>query len=211
MVERYLRRSPLAELGLAGRAMGSADSPDGLDRAGVTMSERAFPVIVDLRVKPDNKSVMTAAEKTLGFKLPLEAGTTAGATGGDNDVSALWIAPDQWWIVASDSAVQAAALPASLAKLKAGVTEIGESRTCIRVSGPKARALLEKGCPLDLHESKFQAGNCARSLIGKVPVALHQVSDQPAYDLYVLRSYAEFLWLWLEDAAREYGVAVAEG
>ena len=55
------------------------------------------------------------------------------------------------------------------------------------------------------------AVDCARSLIVKVPIALHQVSDQPAYDIYVLRSYAEFLWLWLEDAAREYGLAVAEG
>ena len=87
MAESYLRRSPLAELGLGGRAMAERDGP-----AGVTMSERAFPVIVDLRAKPDSKAVMKAAEKTLGFKLPQEAGTTAGA----DDVSALWMVPDQW-------------------------------------------------------------------------------------------------------------------
>ena len=201
MPETYLRRSPLAELGLGGRA-----AAEGQEPVGVTMSERAFPVIVDLRAKPDNKSFLKAAEKKLGFALPLEAGTTAGA----DDVVALWMAPDEWWVVASSDSVQAPSLAASLAKLKAGVTEIGESRTCIRVAGPKARALLAKGCTLDLHESVFQTGRCARSLIGKVPVALHQVSDEPAYDLYVLRSYAEFLWLWLEDAAQEYGLAVAQ-
>ncbi len=30
----------------------------------------------------------------------------------------------------------------------------------------------------------------------------------PAYDVYVLNSFAEYLWLWLEDAAREYGLRV---
>ncbi|MEM7222616.1 MAG: sarcosine oxidase subunit gamma family protein [Pseudomonadota bacterium] len=201
MPESYLRRSPLAERGLVGRARAESDGP-----AGVTMGERAFPVIVDLRAKPDNKTFLKAAEKKLGFALPLEANTAAGA----DDVSALWMAPDQWWVVAAEDSVQAGSLAASLAKLKAGVTEIGESRTCIRISGPKARALLAKGCPLDLHPSLFQAGQCARSLIGKVPIALHQMSDGPVYDIYVLRSYAEFLWLWLEDAAGEYGLEVVE-
>jgi len=31
----------------------------------------------------------------------------------------------------------------------------------------------------------------------------------PAFDLYVLDSFAAYLWLWLEDAAREYGLKVA--
>ena len=33
----------------------------------------------------------------------------------------------------------------------------------------------------------------------------------PTYDIYVLRSFAEYLWLWLEDAAQEYGLAVTTG
>ena len=45
-------------------------------------------------------------------------------------------------------------------------------------------------------------------------VTLHQVADDdakeggPAYDLYVLNSFAEYLWLWLEDATREYGLRI---
>jgi sarcosine oxidase subunit gamma len=42
-------------------------------------------------------------------------------------------------------------------------------------------------------------------------VLIHQVDDAPAYDVYVLRSFAEYLWLWLEDAAKEYGMAVVAG
>ena len=34
---------------------------------------------------------------------------------------------------------------------------------------------------------------------------IYQLDAEPTYDIYVLRSFAEYLWLWLEDAAMEYG------
>jgi sarcosine oxidase gamma subunit len=40
---------------------------------------------------------------------------------------------------------------------------------------------------------------------------IHQVDDEPAYVLYGLRSFAEYLWLWLEHAAEEYGMTVMGG
>ena len=33
-------------------------------------------------------------------------------------------------------------------------------------------------------------------------------AEGPVFDIYVLRSFAEYLWAWLEDAAQEYGVTV---
>ena len=39
----------------------------------------------------------------------------------------------------------------------------------------------------------------------------YQTDEVPSYELYVQRSFAEYLWLWLEDAALEYGVAIGEG
>ena len=39
-------------------------------------------------------------------------------------------------------------------------------------------------------------------------MVLHQVGQAPSYDLYVLCSFADYLWRWLEDAAGEYGLAV---
>jgi sarcosine oxidase gamma subunit len=37
---------------------------------------------------------------------------------------------------------------------------------------------------------------------------VHQITQAPDYDLYVQRSFAEYLWAWLEDAGTEYGVRV---
>jgi len=67
----------------------------------------------------------------------------------------------------------------------------------LRLAGPKASAILAKGCRLDLHPSAFQPGSCARTLMAQTPVILHQLDAAPSYDLIVPRtlalSFAEFL------------------
>ncbi len=202
MPDAYLKQSPLASLGLEGRA------GDARGEAGVAMAERPFRGIVNLRGKPGDKAFMAACAGALGFDLPVTANTTAGGDG----VTALWLGPDEWWLVTpEDSSELAAKLEAALTGQRCAVTEVGDSRTCLSVAGPMARELLAKGCPLDLHPRVFTAGDCAQTLLAKASVTLHQVSDEPAYEIYVLRSFAEYLWLWLEDAAREYGLAVLRG
>ena len=205
MAEDYLRQSPLAHLGLAGRALKKRGE------AGVAMGERPFPGIVDLR--GEHKAVSAAFELAFGFALPAAPNTAAGKgkAGAKTRVEALWLGPDEWWVLGADPAKLAAKLAKALDGQPAAVTDVSESRTRIRVAGPRARDLLAKGCPLDLHPRVFKTGACAQGQLAKAPVLIHQVDDAPAYDIYVLRSFAEYLWLWLEDAAREYGLAVVAG
>ena len=50
-------------------------------------------------------------------------------------------------------------------------------------------------------------------MIAKADVTIARVSDAeggPAYDLTVRISFAEYVWLWLEDAAKEYGLTVLD-
>ena len=212
MVEAYLRQSALAHLGLEGRGAGARGA------AGVAMSERPHRGIVNLRLDPGNAEAMAALEAAFGFALPAAANTSAGNT----DTIALWLGPDEWWLVVPGPEPEAG--PALAEKLRAAlsghfaaVTEVGESRTCIRVAGPRARALLQKGCPLDFHPRAFVAGACAQSILAKAAVTFHLFADEsaaqagaegPVFDVYVARSFAEYLWAWLEDAGAEYDVAV---
>lgn len=209
MAENYLRQSPLAHLGLQGRSIPLRGD------AGVAMSERPFPCIVNLRGKPDDKAFIKAAKETLGFDLPKAPNSTAGNAGR----AALWLGPEEWWVLADDkNALEAEdaladQLRAALTKVHCAVTGVGESRTRIRVSGPKSRDLLAKGCPLDLDPQAFgEVGRCAQSHVAKALVVLHLIAEDEAegacFDIYVLRSFSEYLWCWLEDAAREYGLAV---
>jgi len=223
VVEAYLRQSALAHLGLEGR--GQSDRGD----AGVAMTERPHRGIVNLRLDPGNAEAMAAIEAAFGFALPTAPNTTApntsapntsaaNDTAGDAGTIALWLGPDEWWLVEPGPDPEAGPklaenLRAALTEHFAAITEVGESRTCIRVSGPRARALLQKGCPLDLHPSVFRAGACAQSILAKAGVTLHLFADEsvaegPIFDVYVGRSFAEYLWAWLEDAGTEYGVAI---
>ncbi len=208
MVETYLRQSALAHLGLDGRAEASRGA------AGVALAERPHRGLVNLRLDPSDAGPVAAFEAAFGFALPAQPNTTAG----NGEASALWFGPDEWWIVSPGPGPEAGPefaekLRAALADGFAAVTEVGESRTCIRIAGPKARALLQKGCPLDFHPRAFGAGACAQTCLAKATVAIHLSADEsaadgPTFEVYVLRSFAEYLWIWLEDAGQEYGVTV---
>ena len=199
MPDAVLRQSPLAGLGLKGRGQ-----PDR-GTAAVAMAERPFRGLLDLRCAQSQTGLMAALETILGFALP----TGAGGTAGGPERRALCLGPNEWWIVTPESdAALAGKIRDAIAGEPAALTEIGDSRTCIHVTGPKARDLIAKGCPLDLHPRSFAAGRCAQSVLAKADVTLHQLDDEPSYDLYVLCSFSEYLWLWLEDAAQEYGLAV---
>lgn len=219
MGDSFLRHSPLAHLGLAARATEASEFEAAKfeatkfedAEAGVAMGERPYRGLVNLRGPSGDKAFDSAVEKVLSVALPIEPNTTTG----NGDLRVFWLGPDEWWVVTpGDGPAMADKLRAALAGQKAAVTDVSESRTCIHIRGARARDLLSKGCPLDLHPRVFSAGRCAQSLCAKAMVTLHQVEDDdakdggPAYDVYVLNSFAEYLWLWLEDAAREYGLRV---
>ena len=97
-----------------------------------------------------------------------------------------------------------ATLSAALRGRRGAVIDISDSRTIIALSGKRARDLLAKGSGLDLHPRQFAPGQCAQSFLAKVKVALLQLDDTPSYHIVVERSVAEYLFLWLADAAREF-------
>jgi len=103
--------------------------------------------------------------------------------------NALWLGPRRWLVV------DAPAPPGAI------VTDLGQARTVIRLSGARARDVLATGCLLDLHPAVFPPGHCAQTVIAHCTVLIHAVDDTPSFDLYVARSYARHFWEFLVDAA----------
>jgi sarcosine oxidase subunit gamma len=173
-------------------------SPGGL--RGVAMRELAFLTAVNLRVDPAGAAARRIGE-LLGAALPTEPTTVAAA--GRRFV--LWLGPDEWLVLGPDQPV--AALVESLRGPLAGgpgsAVDVSAQRTTIELTGPRARAVLAKGCPLDLHPRAFQAGRCAQTLVGRAQVLVWQAGDE-AYRLLVRASFAGYLAAWLADAADEY-------
>ena len=201
MGERYRRRSALAHLGLEARA--SIGAPD----AGVVIGECRIRGLLVLRGAAARSGFRRAVSAALGLEPVVEPLTAARK----RDVSILWLGPDEWLVVTPDRRIERIghALRAALDGQHAAVTDVSHSRTILALSGPDAHAVLAKGCPLDFHPRVFGPGRCAQSRLAKCQVLIHQTSATPAFEIYVHRSFAHYVWTWLEDAGREFGVRIA--
>lgn len=194
MAEHWQRQSPLTHRGL------SAHDKNDTSATSLVMAELRFFAKVTLRGRIPGELV----RKALGVSLPGEPNTVM--TG--NNLSALWLGPDEWLIVGPPNAERAMTGQLVKALPGAAVVDVTEGRTTIRIRGPMVLDILAMGCPLDLHPRTFGPGRCAQSTLGRSPIILHQVDGTPLFDIHVERSQADYLWTWLETAGRPYGVAV---
>ena len=76
----------------------------------------------------------------------------------------------------------------------------------LQISGRDAAVLLCKGCTLDLHPEVFAVGHCAQSGLAKAGILLAKTEEKPVFDLFVRRSFADYLARWLQHAGREFGI-----
>lgn len=205
MVETYQRRTALAHLGLVGRAAAA-----GTGAAGVVMSEVAHRTIVNIRGNAADPAFVAAVKSATGVDLPVKANTVAGSlvSGGERQI--LWLGPNEWWVTARDG--EAAALVEALRSAFAGqhaiACDVSESRAVIVLKGSRAREVLMRGVSLDLHPKVFGVGQCAQTGLSRCNVLLHQVGEGPRFEIYVLKSFSDYLWRWLEQIAQDFDVGI---
>ena len=190
----------MLDLTLRHRALAHLDA--GIAADGPSLCERPFTAKLNLRGDPADAGFRSAVEAALGVPLPVAPNTAAGG----GAVTVLWLGPDEWLVsgAAGREAGLAADLRAALGETLCAVTDVTEAQTIIALGGARARAVLRKGCRIDLHPRAFRPGQCAQTALAKAQVLLHQTGDAPDYDIYVDRSFAEYLWLWLDDASLEF-------
>lgn len=174
------------------------------EAAGIRLGERPFIGLINLRARADAVGLAKVG-KVLGVRLPTDPNT---AVESDHD-TVCWLGPDEWLVLtpAGEQAERSAQLRAALDGQFAAITDVSGGYVLITVAGPRCHELLAKGCTLDLHPRAFQSGRCAQTLLAKAGgLLIARVDDH--IDLLVRRSFADYLWRWLVDAAEEYGLAV---
>jgi sarcosine oxidase subunit gamma len=189
MADTATARSPLAHF--------AAPVPS----AALTLREAPFRGMVDLRLDLRDAGARSAVESALIVTLPYANRAIACGAG-----SVLWLGPDEFLIVTEPGgeALLMATLSTALRGRRGAVVDVSDSRTIIALSGSRARDLLAQGSGLDLHRRSFAPGQCAQSFLAKVKITLVQIDDLPSYQIIVERSVAEYLYLWLADAALEF-------
>jgi methylglutamate dehydrogenase subunit D len=167
--------------------------PAGEQTPGVSLAERWPLAILQIDGLPGGPADRPAATRMPGVPPLLQVG------------------PQRWLVI--DRRDRLDSLSASLATGLEGfvVTDLSQARTVLRIGGGKARDVLAKGCALDLHPGVFPVGSCTATSVVGLAAVLVAVDDAPTYDLHVARTYGQYVWEWICEAAAEYGYSTLSG
>ncbi|WP_420410496.1 sarcosine oxidase subunit gamma family protein [Hoeflea sp.] len=162
---------------------------EGLEGNGITILPLPEGHVIEVLAKSDNAGL----RKDLAALAPSPepASVRAGA-------------PRQWFIVGDTplSRDEFRKLADSL-RPKADCVDQSHGRVRIQISGPKVEQVLAKGTAVDLALSAFPAGHATPAQIGHVATHLTRIAPD-AFEIMVLRGFAESLWDELCLMAREY-------
>lgn len=145
------------------------------------------------------------AGTAFGVDLPREA-LRASVTG---PRAALGLGPDEWLLIASDFAQDAAcagALQAQLEGALAGtphsLVDISHRQGALAIEGRDAAPALNGGCPLDLSVAAFPVGMCTRTLFGKAEIVLWRTAPD-RFHIEVWRSFTGYVAGLLAETCRD--------
>jgi methylglutamate dehydrogenase subunit D len=145
--------------------------------------------------------VRAALREKYGVELPAVPERIAG-----KDVAFVWSGPDQWMAMAergaSDRDLETELKPL-LANI-AAVVDQSDGRAVVRISGPRARDVLAKGVPIDLHPRAFKSNGVAITHASHIGIILWQLDAVPTYEIAMFRSFADSFTSWLMHSAAEY-------
>ena len=173
--------------------------------AGVTLAETTFAAAWNVQGDPTRAPFADETRRLFGIELPRLPNTTARHAG----LTALWLGPTSWLLVATDAAAltRFAAQRDAVNAAGGALFDVTASSLAWTVGGPRAATVLAKQCPLDLHERALSEGACAQSVLGHVN-ALFYRRDRGSFTVVVARSYARGVWRMLCQSAAQYGYDV---
>lgn len=160
-------------------------------RPGLAVEEIVGRGVVSVVARSGREGALRAlVETTFGVALP---DGPRRATG--RDVAFIGVGPGKWLAIG----LPVAAL-APLAGLAAIVDQSG-AYGVLSLTGEAAQKLLGRAVAIDLDDAAFGADSVATTIIEHVGVTLARTgATPPAYELYVVRSYAQSLAHWLHEA-----------
>jgi len=77
----------------------------------------------------------------------------------------------------------------------------------LELQGANANDVLKKSTGYDVHPSNFMPGKVVNTVFAKAQVTMRCI-DTDHYELIVRRSFADYLWHWIQVASAEYGLSI---
>ena len=188
MSDLFQQESPLVQIDIA-EPRGNAPR----------IEERAFLGYLNLRARSDDTGLLAASLKVLGCEPP----TTANTVIESGDYRIYWLGPDEWLVVtpAGQQDRVKKELLAALDGVFCSVVDNSSGLTMLHVTGDNAAALLATDCPFDLHPREFKPGQCAQTRLARAGMTISPLADSAGFEVIIRRSFADYLLLWLQNAA----------
>lgn len=208
----------MADIGTVDAGFVSADPADvgpiaggavghyGVTASGLTVAGMTIAAAWSVHGDADRPAFVEEAWRLFGIVLPVKPNTTARSAA----LSALWIGPKSWLLVAGGASdlTDFGAKRDAMNDMGGALFDISASRIAWQLAGTQATTVLAKACPLDLHPRAFAAGACAQSVYGHVNVLVEKRDEAPTFTLLVARSFARDVGRALGVVAAQYGFDV---
>ena len=164
----------------------------GVAGTGVTIAEASIATAWNVQGDPANRAFLDEVARAFGVALPLTPNTIAVT----DALTALWLGPESWLLVAGGAAPLAdfAARRDALNASGGALFDLTASRVAWKISGAHAATVLATLCPLDFHPRAFAAGACAQSVLGHIGALIVKRDEAPTFTLMVARSFARDAW-----------------
>jgi sarcosine oxidase subunit gamma len=181
------------------------DSTAGVETqsAGVRLRELKLLGHLVLRGSRENASFVSGVERVVGLALPETLRSVeAGAR------SLRWISPDEWLLILPGN--EAFELEQQLREAIEGhyaVVNVSSGQTLIELSGTQAVEVLKKSTGYDVDGRNFPPGKVVTTTFAKTQAVIRR-SAETRWELVVRRSFADYVWRWLQDAGAEFGLSV---
>jgi sarcosine oxidase subunit gamma len=191
MADLFQQESPLVQIDLV-EPRGNAPR----------IEEKPLLGYLNLRARDNNTGFLAATLKVLGCEPPTVANTVVES----GDYRIYWLGPDEWLVVtpAGQQEQVKTELLAALDGVFCAVVDNSSGLTMLHVTGDNAAALLATDCPFDLHPREFKPGQCAQTRLAKAGMTISPLADGAGFEVIIRRSFADYLLLWLQDAARAF-------
>ncbi|MEH6442263.1 MAG: sarcosine oxidase subunit gamma family protein [Oceanospirillaceae bacterium] len=192
--------SPLAHADLAAIAKAHKSKTGSIE-----LTELKLRGHIVLRGKLTSSSFTQGVEQVLGMALP---GPLQMVENGE--LSIRWVSPDEWLVVVPGERtfeIELALIDAMQGHC--AIVNVSGGQTILRLVGSDVQKLLQKSAPFDVHDRNFPVGKVVTTLFAKTQAIISRSGDQQ-WELVVRRSFADYAWLWLQDACAEFDLVIRE-
>jgi sarcosine oxidase subunit gamma len=130
--------------------------------------------------------------------------------------AALWLGPGEYLLLdmaagpadGSDpppdrNAATFSEFESALAQVPHALVDVSHRQFALEVSGPRAAAILNGACPLDLDLHEFPVGMCTRTVFAKADIVLWRTHGN-SFHVEIWRSFAGYVTGVLNEIAREF-------